>query len=367
MRSRSSTRRPIRRAGVVRVHVRHGQRQRRGDPGGDRRAPGRINVYLVGLVDGSTSRGNACIVGGGFVAIAAGAGAELLAHELGPRPGARARRRPRRRLQRDQRHAFGEQRPPVPDRRPDASARTCVRTRRSTRCTARGPDCPSRDCDRDTLTLDARRSPSGCGPTARCRRIDVSTTMPSAIASPARLLIAAARGAGAPRSRATTCRATRTRRSRRWMTTSCVGDEARALRDALQRHRAELAPAFRKALADGPAADELRVVRAAADARYDELATFPLRRVPDRRRERAGSRALRAHAAAAVRRRPGAALRDRLPVQRDRRARDRRAARRTARCSRAPPPPRRSARAGGGGGAEGAGPAVNMQAPSCFA
>jgi len=45
--------------------------------------PGRINVYLVGLVDGSTSRGNACAIGGGFVAIAAGSGAELLAHELG--------------------------------------------------------------------------------------------------------------------------------------------------------------------------------------------------------------------------------------------------------------------------------------------
>ena len=44
---------------------------------------GRINVYLVGLVDSSTSRGNACAIGGGFVAIAAGSGAELLAHELG--------------------------------------------------------------------------------------------------------------------------------------------------------------------------------------------------------------------------------------------------------------------------------------------
>jgi hypothetical protein len=44
---------------------------------------GRMNVYLVGLVDGSTSRGNACTIGGGFVAIAAGSGAELLAHELG--------------------------------------------------------------------------------------------------------------------------------------------------------------------------------------------------------------------------------------------------------------------------------------------
>lgn len=45
--------------------------------------PGRINIYLVNLVDGSTSRGNACDVGSSFVAIAAGAGAELLAHELG--------------------------------------------------------------------------------------------------------------------------------------------------------------------------------------------------------------------------------------------------------------------------------------------
>jgi hypothetical protein len=45
--------------------------------------PGRMNVYLVNLVDGSTSRGNACGVGGGFVAIASGSGADLLAHELG--------------------------------------------------------------------------------------------------------------------------------------------------------------------------------------------------------------------------------------------------------------------------------------------
>ncbi len=44
---------------------------------------GRINVYLVSLVDGSTSRGNACAIGGGFVAIAAGSGAELLSHEIG--------------------------------------------------------------------------------------------------------------------------------------------------------------------------------------------------------------------------------------------------------------------------------------------
>jgi hypothetical protein len=45
--------------------------------------PGRMNVYVVNLVDGSTSRGNACGIGGGFVAIASGSGADLLAHELG--------------------------------------------------------------------------------------------------------------------------------------------------------------------------------------------------------------------------------------------------------------------------------------------
>ncbi len=45
--------------------------------------PGRINVYVMNLVDGSTSRGNACAIGGAFVALAAGATADLLAHELG--------------------------------------------------------------------------------------------------------------------------------------------------------------------------------------------------------------------------------------------------------------------------------------------
>lgn len=62
----------------------------------------------------------------------------------------------------------------------------------------------------------------------------------------------------------------------RWLTTTCVGDEARALREALLRHRAELAPAFRKALADGPPSEALRAVRAAAEARHVELAQFPL-------------------------------------------------------------------------------------------
>jgi hypothetical protein len=62
----------------------------------------------------------------------------------------------------------------------------------------------------------------------------------------------------------------------KWMTSSCLGDEARTLRDSLRRFRAELAPAFRKALEDGPPVEEVRVVRAGADARYDDLAKFRL-------------------------------------------------------------------------------------------
>lgn len=62
----------------------------------------------------------------------------------------------------------------------------------------------------------------------------------------------------------------------KWMASSCLGDEARALHDALRRFRAELAPAFRKALENGPPAEEVRVVRAGADARYDSLAGFRL-------------------------------------------------------------------------------------------
>ncbi len=82
-------------------------------------APGRINVYLVGLVDGSTSRGNVCIVGGGFAAIAAGAGRGTARARARPRSRARARRRPGRRFRSDQRDAFGQQRAAVPHRGPD--------------------------------------------------------------------------------------------------------------------------------------------------------------------------------------------------------------------------------------------------------
>ena len=61
----------------------------------------------------------------------------------------------------------------------------------------------------------------------------------------------------------------------RWMTTSCVGDEARQLEDALRRHRVELAPAFRRALADGPPANDVQAVRRAAETHQAALARFP--------------------------------------------------------------------------------------------
>lgn len=62
----------------------------------------------------------------------------------------------------------------------------------------------------------------------------------------------------------------------RWMTASCVGDEAQALQQALLRYRTELAPAFRQALADGPPAEALRDIRTAAEARAVALARIPV-------------------------------------------------------------------------------------------
>jgi len=61
----------------------------------------------------------------------------------------------------------------------------------------------------------------------------------------------------------------------RWMTTTCIGDEAERWTTLLQRHRTELAPAFRRALADGPPDELVARVRRAADARYAAIATAP--------------------------------------------------------------------------------------------
>ncbi len=115
--------------------------------------PGRINVYLVGLVDGSTSRGNACVVGGGFAAIASGSGADLLAHELG--------------------HDFGLEHiddlntafTPTNVMHSASSARQYLTEGQTFRAHFRAnsainqvynlrPGLTTRNCDRDTLTLD---------------------------------------------------------------------------------------------------------------------------------------------------------------------------------------------------------------------
>ena len=65
----------------------------------------------------------------------------------------------------------------------------------------------------------------------------------------------------------------------RWMTTTCIGDEAEQWTALLRRHRAELAPAFRRALAEGPPQDLAGRVRRAADARYAVIATAPAAQV----------------------------------------------------------------------------------------
>jgi len=62
----------------------------------------------------------------------------------------------------------------------------------------------------------------------------------------------------------------------RWLEATCVGDEALQLREALRVRRVLLAPAFRRALADGPSAEQITAVRVAADERYALTAQFPL-------------------------------------------------------------------------------------------
>jgi len=61
----------------------------------------------------------------------------------------------------------------------------------------------------------------------------------------------------------------------RWMATTCVGDEAEQWAATLRRYRVELAPAFRRALADGPPDELVAGVRRAADARYAAIAAMP--------------------------------------------------------------------------------------------
>ena len=61
----------------------------------------------------------------------------------------------------------------------------------------------------------------------------------------------------------------------RWMTTTCIGDEAERWNALLLRHRAELAPAFRRALADGPPEELVSRARRTADARYAVVAIAP--------------------------------------------------------------------------------------------
>jgi hypothetical protein len=215
--------------------------------------PGRINIYVVGLVDGSTSRGNACMIGGSFIAIASGAGAELLAHELG--------------------HDFALEH--IDDLTADFDATNVMHSASNVRqfltegqvfrmhlrsspavnqTYALRSGLPLRDCDRDTLTLDC--------PPIRTRLWPDGAAGAAAAAPPRYGLSPGAYAVFA-----------------QWMATTCIGDEARAWQARLLRYRSELAPAFRRALADGPSPESRAAARVAADTRYRALATTPAPRV----------------------------------------------------------------------------------------
>src|SRR5215475_8402623 len=56
--------------------------------------------------------------------------------------------------------------------------------------------------------------------------------------------------------------------AQQWLHTNCLAPEARSLVDALLNRRLEMQKAFAAALAEGPAADEIAVVEAAAAERW---------------------------------------------------------------------------------------------------
>lgn len=62
----------------------------------------------------------------------------------------------------------------------------------------------------------------------------------------------------------------------RWVLSTCIGGDELTLAADLRQHASELVPAFRQASVEGPTAQELREVRAAADASYERRAKFPL-------------------------------------------------------------------------------------------
>jgi len=63
----------------------------------------------------------------------------------------------------------------------------------------------------------------------------------------------------------------------RWLQSSCLGDEAPALEADLRRNAAALAPALRRALADGPPAAEVARIRETATRRQARRASFDWR------------------------------------------------------------------------------------------
>ena len=232
--------------------------------------PGRINVYLVGLVDGSTSRGTVCTIGGGFVGHCRRRRCRAPRPRARPQPGARARRRSRRGLRSYQRHALGKQRAGVPERRTGVSGAPALEF---------GAQCGIRPAARIAdARLRSRYSdahlPCDCQALVG-RRPFWTELMSNLLRCLAWTLLAIAALPAAAQPRYGLSPEAYAVFSR-WMTTSCLGDQEAQWRAELQRHAAELAPAFRRALADGPTEEAVRAVRGAADVRYRALAVFPI-------------------------------------------------------------------------------------------
>jgi len=62
----------------------------------------------------------------------------------------------------------------------------------------------------------------------------------------------------------------------RWMLTSCIGGDEKALADSLRQYPQPLTKAFQQAITTGPSAAELASVRSGAEQRYADRQKFPL-------------------------------------------------------------------------------------------
>src|SRR3954454_10739312 len=153
-------------------------------------------------------------------------------------------------------------------RRARCFARTCARPRRSTRYSDCERACPCAIAIGIRSLSPAPPSPSGSSPmvpirpTSMLRRAVILLLLALALPCAAQPRFGLSAEAFAV--------------YQRWVLAMCLGTDAGQMRADLLRHATELAPAFRRAISEGPTAAEAQQVRAAAQALFDQRRKSPI-------------------------------------------------------------------------------------------